>query len=269
MDQNDSEADEKDHAQRRAAERMAPKQEMRQQSAQHKNKKCDDQWVAHGGSRCLQKPDHLAASPVMLCAALILNPDRWGRQPAHRQALDRTRVHAPVASRTAISPDGPWEAAGVRAGGDRPREWPLHGPAPGARCGRSAGRSGSARRSILARVRPFESWKAVEDKLNADYERLKQENPKRAGNLENERKRALTDLRGLKDRLLHQDAQSDPALRPDDAAPRSDAVDPWLGAQEGGGRQLPGRAVCGSVRGDSARFQGVRQDPDGAAGRNR
>ena len=204
MDQNDSEADEKDHAQRRAAERMAPKQEMRQQSAQQKNKKCDDQWVAHGGSRCLQKPDHLAASPVMLCAALILNPDRWGRQPAHRQALDRTRVHAPVGSRTAISPDGPWEAAGVRAGGDRPREWPLHGPAPGARCGRSAGRSGSARRSILARVRPFESWKAVEDKLNADYERLKQENPKRAGNLENERKRALTDLRGLKDRLLHQ-----------------------------------------------------------------
>ena len=128
MDQNDSEADEKDHAQRRAAERMAPKQEMRQQSAQQKNKKCDDQWVAHGGRRCLQKPDHLAASPVMLCAALILNPDRWGRQPAHRQALDRTRVHAPVASRTAISPDGPWEAAGVRAGGDRPREWPLHGP---------------------------------------------------------------------------------------------------------------------------------------------
>jgi len=30
----------------------------------------------------------------------------------------------------------------------------------------------------LARVGTFESWKAVEDKLNADYERLKQENPK-------------------------------------------------------------------------------------------
>jgi len=52
--------------------------------------------------------------------------------------------------------------------------------------------------------RTFESWKAVEDELNADYERLKQENPKWAGNLENERKRAFTDLRGLKNRLLHQ-----------------------------------------------------------------
>src|SRR5215469_4818063 len=89
MDQNDSEADEKDHAQRRAAERTAPKQEMRQQSAQQKNKKGDDQWVAHGGSRCLLKPDHLAASPVRLYAGLNLNRDRWGRQPANRQALDR------------------------------------------------------------------------------------------------------------------------------------------------------------------------------------
>src|SRR5262249_62033243 len=92
MDQNDSEADEKDHAQNRAAERMAPKQEMRQQSAQQKNKKGDDQWVAHGDSRCLRKPDHLAASPVMLCAGLILNRDRWGRQPASA-GLARVRAY--------------------------------------------------------------------------------------------------------------------------------------------------------------------------------
>src|SRR6516225_9308205 len=82
MGQNDSEADEKDHAQNRAAERMTPKQEMRQQSAQQQNSKGDDQWVAHGGSRCFRKPDHLAASPVILCTRLILNRARWGRQPA-------------------------------------------------------------------------------------------------------------------------------------------------------------------------------------------
>src|SRR5215813_12064018 len=92
MDQNDSKADEKDHAQRRAAERMAPKQEMRQRSAQQKNKKGEDQWVAHGGSRCLRKPDHLAASPVTLGAGLILNRDRWGRQTANHQALDPTVI---------------------------------------------------------------------------------------------------------------------------------------------------------------------------------
>src|SRR5215813_188095 len=92
MDQSDSKADEKDHAQRRAAERMAPKQEMRQRSAQQKNKKGEDQWVAHGGSRCLRKPDHLAASPVTLGAGLILNRDRWGRQTANHQALDPTVI---------------------------------------------------------------------------------------------------------------------------------------------------------------------------------
>ena len=40
---------------------------------------------------------------------------------------------------------------------------------------------------------------------------------------------------------------------------------PWLGAQEGRGRELPGRAVCGSVQRNGARFQGLRQDPDGEA----
>jgi hypothetical protein len=55
---------------------MAPKQEMRQQSAQQQNSKGDDQWVAHGGSRCFRKPDHLAASPVMLCTRLILTDIR-------------------------------------------------------------------------------------------------------------------------------------------------------------------------------------------------
>src|SRR2546421_292992 len=44
---------------------------------------------------------------------------------------------------------------------------------------------------------------------------------------------------------------------------------PRLGAQEGGGRELPGRAVRGSVQRSNARFQGVRQDPDSAARRYR
>src|SRR5271169_515154 len=64
-------------------------------------------------------------------------------------------------------------------------------------------------------------------------------------------------------------AGSDPALRPDDAASRPDLTGPWLGAQEGGGRQLPGRTVRGSVQRDGARVQGVRQDPDSAARRDR
>ena len=74
---------------------MAPKQEMRQQSAQQQNNKGDDQWVAHGGSRCFRKPDHLAVSPVMLCTRLILNRDRWGRQPASREdsAANGRRLH--------------------------------------------------------------------------------------------------------------------------------------------------------------------------------
>jgi len=50
-----------------------PEADMRQQSAQQQNSKGDDQWVAHGGSRC---------SPVILCTRLILNRARWGRQPA-------------------------------------------------------------------------------------------------------------------------------------------------------------------------------------------
>jgi len=56
MDQNDSEADEKDHAQRRAAERMAPKQEMRQQSAQQKNKKCDDSGSRTAAAAACRSP---------------------------------------------------------------------------------------------------------------------------------------------------------------------------------------------------------------------
>ena len=47
------------------------------------------------------------------------------------------------------------------------------------------------------------------------------------------------------------------------------AAGPWLGAQEGGGRELPGRAVRGSVQRSDARLQGVRQDPDRAARRDR
>jgi hypothetical protein len=39
--------------------------------------------------------------------------------------------------------------------------------------------------------------------------------------------------------------------------------------KESGGRQLPGRAVRGSVQRGGARFQGVRQDPDSAARRDR
>jgi len=70
----------------------------------------------------------------------------------------------------------------------------------------------------LARVGTFESWKAVEDKLNADYERLKQENPEQAGNLENERKRALTGLRGLKD----------PPIAPDRPGSDRDRWIKWL-----------------------------------------
>jgi hypothetical protein len=50
-------------------------------------------------------------------------------------------------------------------------------------------------------------------------------------------------------------AQPDPALRPDDADPGSHALGPWLGAQEGGGRELPGRAVRGSVQRSNARFK--------------
>src|SRR4029077_9331422 len=67
----------------------------------------------------------------------------------------------------------------------------------------------------------------------------------------------------------HGDAQPDPALRPDDADPGPDAADPWLGAPEGGGRELPRRPVRGSVQRSDARFQGVRQDPDSAARRDR
>src|SRR5215469_5332141 len=65
------------------------------------------------------------------------------------------------------------------------------------------------------------------------------------------------------------DAQPDPALRPDDADPEPDAADTWLGGQEGGGGELPGRGVCGSVQRSDARFQGVRQDPDSPARRDR
>src|SRR5262252_6055108 len=38
------------------------------------------------------------------------------------------------------------------------------------------------------------------------------------------------------------------ALRPDDAAPGRDAAGPRVGAQAGGSRELPGRAVRGSVQ---------------------
>ena len=37
------------------------------------------------------------------------------------------------------------------------------------------------------------------------------------------------------------------------------------GKQEGGGSELPGRAVRGPVQRNGARFQGIRQDPDSAA----
>ena len=53
----------------------------------------------------------------------------------------------------------------------------------------------------------------------------------------------------------HGHPQPDPALRPDDAAPRPDAAGPWLGAQEGRGGELPGRAVRGSVQRSDARFK--------------
>jgi len=43
----------------------------------------------------------------------------------------------------------------------------------------------------------------------------------------------------------------------------------WLGTQEGGGSELPGWAVRGSVQRSDARFQGVRQDPDSAARHDR
>src|SRR4029077_5786036 len=69
------------------------------------------------------------------------------------------------------------------------------------------------------------------------------------------------------ERTVH--AQPEPALRPDDAAPGPDVAGPWLGAPEGGGGQLPGRPVRGSVQRSGARFQGVRQDPDSTARRDR
>src|SRR5215831_18507716 len=94
MEQNNGEDDEKDHAQNRAAERIASKQEMRQRSAQQKNCKGDDHWVAHGGNRCFRKPAHLAASPVMLYAGLILNvgpPADKSRRHMPRMARDYTK----------------------------------------------------------------------------------------------------------------------------------------------------------------------------------
>jgi hypothetical protein len=69
--------------------------------------------------------------------------------------------------------------------------------------------------------------------------------------------------------VAHGHAQPDPALRPHDVAPGPDLAGPWLGAQESGGRELPGRAVRGSVQWNGARFQGVRQDPNSAARRDR
>jgi len=44
---------------------------------------------------------------------------------------------------------------------------------------------------------------------------------------------------------------------------------PSLGAPEGGSGELPGRPVRGSVQRSNARFQGVRQDPNRAARRDR
>src|SRR6202162_1182747 len=44
---------------------------------------------------------------------------------------------------------------------------------------------------------------------------------------------------------------------------------PRCGTQEGQGGELPGRTVRGSVQRNGARFQGVRQDPDSAARRDR
>src|ERR1700731_4966089 len=44
---------------------------------------------------------------------------------------------------------------------------------------------------------------------------------------------------------------------------------PSLGAPEGGSGELPGRPVRGSVQRSNARFQGVRQDPNRAAQRDR
>ena len=40
--------------------------------------------IVERGSARSKRPVHLAASPVMLCAGLILNRDRWGRQPTSR-----------------------------------------------------------------------------------------------------------------------------------------------------------------------------------------
>ena len=56
-------------------------------------------------------------------------------------------------------------------------------------------------------------------------------------------------------------------LDPTPAFAGAGSARPWLGAQEGGGGELPGRAVRGSVQRGGARFQGVRQDPDSTARR--
>jgi hypothetical protein len=58
-------------------------------------------------------------------------------------------------------------------------------------------------------------------------------------------------------------------LDPTPAFAGAGSAGPWVGAQEGGGRELPGRAVRGSVQRSNARFQGVRQDPNSAARRDR
>src|SRR5271156_1298527 len=58
-------------------------------------------------------------------------------------------------------------------------------------------------------------------------------------------------------------------LDPTPAFAGAGSAGPWLGAQESGGSELPGRAVRGPVQWSNARFQGVRQDPDSAARRDR
>jgi len=44
------------------------------------------------------------------------------------------------------------------------------------------------------------------------------------------------------------------------------SLGPWLGAQEGGGGELPGTDVRGVSSTERRSVQGVRQDPDSAAG---
>ncbi|MGH9592147.1 MAG: hypothetical protein ACRD5L_03585, partial [Bryobacteraceae bacterium] len=67
-----------------------------------------------------------------------------------------------------------------------------------------AGHLGLREALDIGRGRTFESWADVERRLNGGYERLKSAQPARSAQLEAQRQRALRDLRGLKDRLLHQ-----------------------------------------------------------------